>query len=140
MTAPLTTFPDARIETLAVLRALLPAHAPTATAGTKTPEQLGDRYPGAPYLMVSLDAASTTYPVVERATVRVAVWGESDASGLALAQLARGLLVSYRGGSGVRSFSTLVGPTPTDDPDSGSPLSYFTVEARLRPVPTPPGE
>lgn len=131
---PLVTFADARIATLDLLRERLASYAPSATAGTKTPEELGTNYPGAPYVMVALDAsAPDPNGVVETVTVRVAVWGESDAAGQALAQTAHALLLAYEGGVDVRSFAERTGPVPTGDPESGSPLSSFTVAARMRP-------
>ncbi len=133
---PAVVFPDPMLAVLEILRDRLPAtEAATLSLGTLSPDEFADgAFPGKPYAMVRLDFASTRYPIVETATIRVGVWGDSEAKGLRLAQVVRAVLLSYEGGSKVRSVSPLTGPYPTEDPDDGTPLSYFTVAARLRPT------
>lgn len=128
-------FSDPRLAVLTILREALPAYSP-ARLGTKTPDELGEHYPGAPYALVAHDGTSTPNPGVERAIVRVGVYGETDAAGYALAQTIRALLLAYEGGPLVRSITPLSGPIPTTDPDApGTPLAYFSVFVGLRPVP-----
>lgn len=134
MSRILVTFPDPIAATLSVLRARFPDFVDTTgvASGHSLPT---DRGRSSPFVQVQADATETRYPVLETSTVRVTVWHTSTAKALALAQLVRGLLLAYSGGAEVRTFSTLTGPIPASDPDSGDPLAYFTVAARLRPTP-----
>lgn len=128
---PAVIFPDPMLAALTVLRS---AHF-DVTFGTRLPDDFApDDKPQLPYAVVRVDNVSTRYPVVEQATVRVSVWHNDDAAGLALAQRLRATLLAYPGDTDVRSFAVLTGPVPTSDPESGDPLSYFTVAARLRPT------
>jgi predicted small lipoprotein YifL len=133
MAKPAVVFPDPMLATLTVLRALAPSE---ATYGTKQPEEFpADNVPTPPYAMVRTDFQQTAYPVLQTATIRVTVWGASEASGLALAGRLMAYLLSYAGDTEVRGFGDLTGPLPTTDPDTGRPISTFTVAARLRPAP-----
>lgn len=131
----LVRFPDPLSATLDVLRARVPALAAGVTFGTLRPEVKKDGGPRLPYVCLSVDTVTGQYPVVSSAVVRVAVWGTSDAKGLDLARVCHAVLRAYEGDSKVRSFGQGTDPIPTSDPDSGSPLSYFTVSARLKPSP-----
>ncbi|WP_143740500.1 hypothetical protein [Micromonospora echinospora] len=112
------------------MRALFPAVA----FGTKRLDDFAeDDVPALPYAMVASDGAFVRQPTTLVATVRVAVWGESDAAGYDLADDLHATLLGYEGGSEVRGFGPLTGPLPTEDPDTGQPLTSFTVSARLRP-------
>ena len=132
MTRPLVTFPDARMTTLAVLRAS--DRLTGVEFGTKPYDVEAADPPALPYAAVALDGARGQWPVVQVATIRVSVWHETEAEGEALAALVRAVLLAYSGDTDVRSFGELTGPIPTTDPDSGGPLSFFTVAARLRPI------
>lgn len=134
---PLVYFPDAQAATLAVLRAHVSAHTDeSVTYGTKPLDVKKDGRPELPYVAVRIDATSTGVMRTDQtATLRVAIWHKSEASGLALAQIVLGVLAAYAGDDAVRAFQERTGPIPTEDPDTGAPLSYFTVAARLRPVP-----
>lgn len=131
MTAPAVVFPDPMLSVLDVVR---PAHA-TVTFGTKIPSNFDPSTAPSPYCLIRPDFTTTTYPVVENVTIRVSVWATSEASGLALAQRIRATLLTYAGGASIRSIRALTGPLPTLDPDSGAPMSTFTVAVRLRPTP-----
>ncbi len=134
---PAVTFPDPMLAVLEILRDRLPAtEAAPLSLGTLTPEEFAEgAFPGKPYAMVRLDAADPAlYPVSEVASIRVGIWADSEAKGLRFAQVVRAVLLAYEGGSKVRSVGALTGPFPTEDPDDGTPLSYFTVAARLRPT------
>lgn len=133
---PLVTFPDPMLAVLEILRDRLPAtEAAALNLGTILPEDHAEgAFPGLPYAAVRLDATAPGYPVTETATIRVAIWAASEAKGLRLAQVVRAVLAAYEGGPKVRSLSPLTGPYPSSDPESGAPLSYLTVAARLRPT------
>lgn len=130
-------FADPMTAVLAVLRADLAADASDeaagATLGNRTPLQGGAPAPTLPYVLVRSDGARIEDRVVEVATVRVAVWHRDEFLGLALAQRCRAYLLRHVGAT-IRSVSPLSGPVPTLDPDTGAPLSYFTVSVRTRPT------
>jgi hypothetical protein len=126
----LVVFPDAMLATLEVLRDRLPAYASGVVCGTLDPKP--DQ--SLPYVRVRLDATFGRYPVAETATVRLLVHAASEAKALSLAQTARAVLLAYEGGAKARSFGRLTGPFPTTDPDTGSPVAFLTVAARLRPT------
>lgn len=131
-------FPDPMLAVVEILRDSLGAsvrpEAEGATVGTRVPFASDGYTPDLPYLLVRSEGARVDSRVVERVTIRVAVWHRSEALGLALAQLARAYLVSYPGDSNVRGIAPLTGPLPTSDPESGSPLCYFTLSVRTRPT------
>ncbi|MFI7069550.1 hypothetical protein [Micromonospora sediminicola] len=121
---------DPRAGALAILRALRP----DATFGTKRLEDFpeGD-VPALPYGLVALDGTTVAQRVTATAAVRVAVWADDDAAGYDLAEDLHASLLAYEGGPQIRGFGPQLGPIPTTDPDTGRPMSYFTVRARLRP-------
>ncbi|RLK22640.1 hypothetical protein DER29_0478 [Micromonospora sp. M71_S20] len=121
---------DPRAGTLAVVRALRP----DATFGTLRLEDFpeGD-VPALPYGLVAADGTFVRQRVTASATVRVAVWAETDAAGYDLADDLHASLLAYVGGPQVVSFRPMTGPLPTTDPDTGRPMTFFTVRARLRP-------
>jgi hypothetical protein len=139
MTKPLVVFPDAQLAVVQLLRTKLAARtdsvATGAVVGTMMPDGKEPSPRSAPYIMVRLDGTSTRYPVDETADMRVAVWHSSEAKSLALAQLCRALLLAHAGSEQIRVVSPLTGPIPASDPESGDPLSSFTVAVRLRPNP-----
>jgi hypothetical protein len=132
---PSVVFPDAILAALEVLRAQVPGHVPGAAFGTAAPsvQRTGDLK--APYGMVALDAVFGQYPVHQSATIRVVAYGTTEAQTLALAQICRTVLLTHEGGGAARSFGELTGPIPSSDPDTGAPVAYFTVAARMRPTP-----
>jgi hypothetical protein len=132
---PLVAFPDPIFETLRILRDRLPGHPETSAVACGT-LQVEETTESLPYLMVALDGSTTRYPVSETASLRIVVWAGTDLEALRIAQIARGLLFSLGRDSKVRSYGEpSTGPRPDTDPDTGGPLSSFTVSARLRPEP-----
>lgn len=135
---PRIIFPDAQLAIVTLLREQLATldftYVDGFTVGTKVPgdKSLDDSH--LPYILVRLDGALTSKRVDEDATIRISVWHKTEAQGLALAQACRALLTSYEGGSTIRVITSLTGPVPTSDPESGDPLSTFTVAVRLRPT------
>lgn len=135
---PLVNFADSQLATVELLRTLIAADGTATTAGaivgTRTPQGKAETPRTAPYIMVRL-AGSRLDSIIESAdTLRVSVWAATEAKGLALAQWCRNRLIAYAGDVEIRGFQPLVGPIPTDDPESGAPLSFFTITARLRPL------
>ena len=132
---PLVTFPDPLVAALGVLRPALAAraepYASTARVSHKLPARTSSTA-GADVLVAS-DGATGTYPVNERALVRVTVWHSDPNTAYLLASLCRALLVTHQG-SAIRSAQPVSGPIPTVDPESATPLASVVVAAHLRPV------
>ena len=131
MTAVL--FPDARLATRDALIALLSTRAEPEAAGavvsTKPVDPVGVR----PYVRVQVDGSSRTPRLDGQQVVRISIWHRDEGLGFALARLCEALLLGHSTPA-VRSFGDRTGPLPTEDPDTGDPLSYFTLTARLRPT------
>lgn len=137
MTPPAIVFPDGQRAVRDLLRSLLAGRSETeaqgATVGTRIPSWRSDDAPALPYVAVRLDGTFRDSRLNGRASVRVVVWHRDEGLGVALASLAEGLLLSGHG-FGVRNVGPLTGPIATSDPETGDPMTSFTVTARLRPV------
>lgn len=135
---PLVNFADAQLVTIELLRALITADttdvATGAVVGSRLPQGKAETPRVAPYIMVRLGGSSLPSVIEETDTLRVSVWATTEAKGLALAKWCRTQLLAYSGDAEIRGYQPLVGPIPTDDPESGAPLSFFTITARLRPL------
>lgn len=136
-----TSFADPLAATATLLRGLLAArgeaYAAGATVGTLQPFGASTGAPAFPYVGVFLDGSTAMRgrsATLERVLLRVAVWHSSAYEAYELARLCRALLESYAGGPEVRVFAPGAGPLSTSDPESGSPLSYFTLSALMRPI------
>ena len=131
MTAVL--FPDARLATRDTLTSLLAGRtereATGVTVSTKPVDPGGPR----PYVRVQADGSSRTSRLDGQQAIRVSIWHRDEGLGFALARLCEALLLGAHA-PGVRSFGDRTGPLPTEDPDTGEPLSYFTITARLEPT------
>jgi hypothetical protein len=132
---PLIVFPDAMLAVVETLRDRLEMidQGAGVTVGTKIPFDRSLDKSNLPYVMVRLDGSALSRQVDEVATVRIAIWHTTEAQGLALAQACRALLLSYEGGAKIRVINPLTGAIPSSDPESGDPLSSFTVAVHLRP-------
>lgn len=133
---PTILYPDPMLAAVAIVRSLLSSReepeASGVTVGTRVPRSGA---PPLPFVLVRSDGnVSGANQAEERASIRLSIWHRSEEEGIALASLARALLLAYPGGPDVRSFGRLTGPIPSEDPETGAPLSYFTVAARLRPT------
>lgn len=128
-------FPDPQLAVRDLLRSLL--------AGRQEPEALGavvstKNPPGAdearalPYIQVRSDGRFRDSRLNGRATVRVLVYHRDVGLGEALASLCEGLLLAATSAA-VRGCSSVAGPLPTSDPETGLPFSFFTITARLKP-------
>ena len=124
------TFPDPQLAVRDLLRELLAdrpeAYAAGAVVSTKGPTGV------LPYIQVRSDGSFRDARLNGRASIRVVVWHKDEGLGVSLAALAEGLLLAASSDR-IRSASSLTGPIPTGDPDTGAPMSYFTITARLRP-------
>lgn len=134
---PLITFPDAQLATRDLLRALLSGrtelYVQGATVSTRVPDWKSDDAPALPYIAVHTDGNFRDARFNGRANVRLSVWHKDDGLGLQLAGLCEALLLAS-GSVAIRGFSPVTSPIPTSDPDTGDPLSFLSVTARLRPV------
>jgi hypothetical protein len=112
-------------------------------AGRTEPEALGvvvstkppspdDSKRQLPHVQVRSDGSFRDSRLNGRATIRVAVWHRDEGLGQDLALLLEALLLDASSAR-VRGFGSVSGPLPTSDPDTGEPLSYLTLTARLRP-------
>lgn len=134
MTDTAVLFPDPQKATVDVLRLALMGRselvAQGVTVSTKPPKGTA---PKLPYVQVRSDGRFRDARLNGRASVRIIVWHEDEGLGEELAGLCEALLLAATSPE-VRGFSPLTGPMPTGDPDTGAPMSYFTLTARLRPV------
>jgi hypothetical protein len=126
------SFPDPQLAVRDLLRAICASrtepYATGATVSTKPPAE----NQALPYVQVRSDGRFRDARLNGRASVRVLVWHKDEGLGEELAGLLEALLLSSASAD-IRGFSPLTGPIPTGDPDTGAPLSYFTLTARLRP-------
>lgn len=134
---PLLVFPDALTEGLRILRGSTFREAQEATYGTETPTDLGDDFPGTPYVALTLlDSDTSLHPYRETALVQVTAWDESASKALRLLQVARAVLVAHPGDAAVAAITAKGrrGPVATKDPDTRQPLAFCTVAIRLLPA------
>lgn len=134
MTDSTILFPDPQKAVVDVLRLVLmgrpEAVAQGVTVSAKPPKGTA---PSLPYVQVHSDGRFRDARLNGRASVRIIVWHEDEGLGEELAGLCEALLLAATSPE-IRGFSPLTGPMPTGDPDTGAPMSYFTLTARLRPV------
>lgn len=134
---PLVVFPDPIVVALRALREdgflADPLVAATgATVSRKMPERNADTV--APSVLVANDGDAGTgfWPVSEDALLRVTVWDRDPVRASALARRARAYLMAHPGAADSRGFARGTTPLPATDPDDDTPLSSFTIIARLR--------
>lgn len=128
-------FPDAQRAARDLLRALLAGRSEPEAAGVTVSTR---GLPGAdedrslPYVQVRSDGKFRNSRLDGRATIRVIVWHTDEGLAEDLAALCEALILAATS-TDIRSVSPVAGPIPTGDPDTGLPLSFFTITARLRP-------
>jgi hypothetical protein len=130
-------FPDAQLAVRDLLRALLASrtepYALGATVSTREiPSDVTEAQRSLPYIQVRSDGKFRNSRLDGRATVRVLAYGADVGHSENLASLCEALLLSASSAD-VRGSTSVTGPMPTDDPENGLPLSYFTITARLQP-------
>lgn len=132
---PAITFPDAQRAVRDLLRSLLAgrteASALGATVSTRGLTGGDENYP-LPYIQVRSDGKFRDARLDGRATVRVLVYHRDEGLGEDLAALCEALLLSASSAE-IRGSTSVTGPIPTGDPETGLPLSFFTITARLQP-------
>jgi hypothetical protein len=130
---PLVVFPDPILATLELLRERVSPHYPNVSFVSRDYDESDPDNPGRPYLVVRQDGAYGQHPVTRTAALRLVAHETSEAKAYRLASVCQAVLLAYEGGVKVRSYGDLTGPIPSKDVDSGEPLAFFTVAARLRP-------
>jgi hypothetical protein len=135
----LITFADAQLVTRDALRRLLGTRLePYALDVTVSTRDLpgDDSARPLPYVRVTDDGpASRDSRLVAVAPLRVVVWHTDVGLAKALAGLIEGLLLDEAVANGVRGYTPGTGPVGTEDPDTGLPIAYITIDARLAPRP-----
>lgn len=129
------SFPDAQLATRNLLRGILAARSEPAALGAtvSTKEPPGaDEGRTLPWIQVRADPSYRNARLNGRAPVRFRIWHRDEGLGLSLGALCEALLLDATSAE-IRNFSPLTGPAPTEDPDTGEPLTYFTLTARPRP-------
>ena len=128
-------FPDPRLAVRDLARELLADRTEPSALGavvsTKTASP-DDAKRSLPHVHVRSDGSFRDSRLNGRATIRVVVWHRDEGLAQDLALLLEALLLATTSNR-VRGFSSVTGPLPTSDPDTGEPISYFTLTARLRP-------
>jgi len=128
-------FPDATSATIEVLRQRVPAEVLGVTFGTLDPATQATGGPPLPYVRVRLDTAyGSRTPATHTSAMRLNVYDHSEEETLHLGHICLAVLRAYPGGEKVRHFRYLTGPVSTVDPDTGAPMTYLTLGARLRPT------
>jgi len=132
-------FPSARRATRALLGALLAdrpePYAAGVTIGTKDlPGSTGDR--PLPYVRITSEGSSRDSRLAGRQTIRLAVWHTDEGNAEDLALLIEALLLASHT-DGVRSYGEISGVLTTTDAETGLPLAFCTLAARLTPQTLP---
>lgn len=126
---------DPALATRNLLRTLLTGRSETYLAGvvvsTKDPPVVNSA-PAVPYVKISIDTSDRTARLNLRASVRVVAYHRDEGLCSSLARLCEALLLAS-GSADIRGFSPLSSPKPAEDPDTATPISFFTVAAKLRP-------
>lgn len=131
---PRVKFPDPLIVALGILRAE-PQSVYTANLkfGTVDAEKRPENRQGLPYAKVSLDQSEGLYPVTSTARIRVTVWAKDQSDAFDLASICLAVLASYPGDVNVRHLGNPAGPFHAPDPETGQPMAFFSLDARLKP-------
>jgi hypothetical protein len=129
------SFPDPQLAVRDLARVLVADRPEPYAAGvTISTRQLpgADESRQLPYVQIRSDGRYRDARLNGRATVRVLVWHKDEGLAEDLAGLLEALLLASSSDK-IRGVSPVVGPIPTGDSETGLPLSFFTITARLRP-------
>lgn len=85
-----------------------------------------------PYIQVKSDGSNRNSRLDGRMTIRLLCYGSDDGLTTDLALIAEALLLADSSDE-LRGCTTQQSTFPTYDPDTGRPMAYFTLTARLRP-------
>lgn len=139
MTQPLIRFDDAQLATRDALRALLAERdepeAAGATVSTRDPVGSTREDTALPHVKVATLTAPRGSRLDVTPSVRVTVWHRDEGLALALAGLIEALLLRGVTAGPIRRFNPDGGPVPVPggDPDTGLPMAFITLTARMRP-------
>ncbi|UJQ86802.1 tail terminator [Arthrobacter phage Reedo] len=126
------SFPDPQRAVRDLLRAILASRTESYAAGATVSIKPPAENQTLPFIQVRSDGRFRDSRLDGRASVRVIVWHTDEGLGEELAGLCEALLLASTSAD-IRGCSSLTGPIPTGDPDTGAPMSYFTITARLTP-------
>lgn len=129
-------FPDPQLAVRDLLRTVLADRPEPSAAGvTVSTRDLpgADEARSLPYVQVRSDGSYRDARLNGRATIRVSVWHRDEGRAQDLALLCEALLLSASSAD-VRGSTSVSGPIPTGDDETGLPLSFLTITARLRPI------
>lgn len=133
--APAITFPDPQLAVRNLLRSLLASRPEPEARGVivSTKGLSGDDATRKlPFVQVRSDGKFRNARLDGRATVRVLVYHRDEGLAESLAALCEALLLSASSAE-IRGSTSVMGPMPTGDPETGLPFSFFTITARLQP-------
>lgn len=133
MTKPLLVFPDPIVVALRVLRTAFAATLPSgSTVSRSLPARTSSTASPSVVVADDGDAGTSRWPVSEDALLRVTVWDNDPHRAGRIAASARAHLLADPGAADSRGFTGGTRPLAGTDPDDGTPLSSFTIIARLR--------
>jgi hypothetical protein len=128
-------FPDPQLAVRNLLRALLAGRSEPSTLGAVVSTR---ELPGAdegrtlPYVQVISEGKVRDARLDGRATIRVLVFHRDVGLAEELASICEALLLAASSPE-IRGSTSVAGPIPTGDDETGLPLSFFTITTRLRP-------
>lgn len=93
--------------------------------------------PSVPWLLVSEDGHTWSWPAVQHATIRLTCWHRNPRAAKALAALALGLLCGVRGSGPLIGAEPVTAPLAALDPRTHAPLAFATALVHLRTPATP---
>lgn len=133
MTAPAIRFGDPQRATRDALRALLPAYGLDATVTMSRPD-LAEGVPlPRPHVRVRSGAVRRGSRVSAEADIRLTVFADDEGAAMTFAADVEAILLAEAAGPDLFGFGPLTGPVPGTDTDTGRPIAFVTLAARLRP-------
>lgn len=131
MTRPVTLQPDTVLWATGYLRTQLAGRPEPYASGvlvaSRVPDPRHDRM-----VIVRRDGGPRLDVIRRQNRLAVRVWAKDEAETAQLAELVSALLVQAADHQPVLRITELTGPSPTDDLDTGLPISYALYEAVTR--------
>lgn len=131
MTSPVVQFPDAAAVAIGYLTEAFAEYDIDVPVHHKVPEVRPARF-----VTIVRGGGPRASLVVDRPTLMVEAWAETDADAEDLAQQSRALLHAMRGlthgGTAIYRIDEFSGPATLPDPDSGQARSVFTLSLLMR--------
>lgn len=122
------TFPDVLAGAISVLSDALSARSEPYVQGVSVRSKAPADSSDVPVVQLGKDSDRVTYPIISRSTLRVTVWHSTEGNAADLASLCQGLILSHSG-EVIEATTSLTGPIPGVDPNSGLDFATFTVAA-----------